>query len=353
MFKWLKKSNSLSIATNTVEKLPVKKLIRQIQLLTGVTKADFQSLYFSVIERRVEPATQAEDETELILQLNKAITALKRRRGYLLPLGADSETVFREQEEWTYAVFTAALLQSFKIEERMKMAKKLLPTNGFAWLQRNGTLFKVWQSYLLEECPAVLTEIITGNKNFNDSPSIQNNEAEEAKNFPVVEMAEEAFINTDIPNKTSTSRARMNTTTVVKELLDISADGFWQWLKQAIILQQIVLNQTHSIVHGVEAGILICMPQAVDAFLSQAIGAVSAENSKLISSHRYELMKTLKKNEALARTVKGARLHSYCVGKWQARNVISGIVVPKLFLLSADIPISINPNLMPDPMADA
>jgi len=129
----------------------LQKHCHALRLLTGVTAADFQSLYVSTLERcrdYLADPSQPDNDTLFCTVLAAVITTLKKRQGYLLPVGADSETVFREQEAWTFAVFTAALLTPIPAVDRMLVAKALLPRHGFAWLYRHPLLFTDWQQYL-------------------------------------------------------------------------------------------------------------------------------------------------------------------------------------------------------------
>ena len=130
MFKRLRKQNKNHNEKHegSVSHLPIQKYINEIQKLTGVTQIDFQSLYVQTIERfsdYFQSPNQSVDDTALIDSLNNTILALKRRRGYLLPLGSDSETSFREREEWTFAVFSAALLKAIEKPARLAVAKAL------------------------------------------------------------------------------------------------------------------------------------------------------------------------------------------------------------------------------------
>lgn len=79
--------------------------------------------------------------------------ALKLRRGYLLPFDSDAETCYREQDVWSYAVFTAALLDSLMKHFHPSvphLIDAILPASGLAWLKAYASVFKAWNSYLQE-----------------------------------------------------------------------------------------------------------------------------------------------------------------------------------------------------------
>ncbi len=107
--------------------LQTQKSINQIKMLVGVTQNDFQKLYIDTIARFSKFInTNNIDET-----LKSTVLALKRRRGYLLPIGTDSETCFRECEEWMFAIFIGALLSQVELELRLDAAKTILSTKNY------------------------------------------------------------------------------------------------------------------------------------------------------------------------------------------------------------------------------
>lgn len=77
--------------------------------------------------------------------------ALKIRRGYLLPFGSDAETCYREQEIWSYAVFTAALFNSVTKHfdpDMTDLIPAILPEPGLAWLKAYSSVFEAWNHYV-------------------------------------------------------------------------------------------------------------------------------------------------------------------------------------------------------------
>ena len=126
-----------------------RKCINQLRMLVGVTQNDFKILYLQTIENAYLAILEKPTARSVfVANFSDVILALKRRRGYLLPLGADSETVFRQQEEWTFAVFSAASLKNCYQQPCFDLAKTLLPPIAFDWLNRNTMLFDLWKNYL-------------------------------------------------------------------------------------------------------------------------------------------------------------------------------------------------------------
>ena len=129
----------------------IQKHMKPIQSLCGVTQADFNLLYVTTIVRLSDYLTEPDkaiDNKAIDAILKPVILALRQRQGYLLPLGADAEIVFREREVWTYAIFSAASLQAIKLSLRFALAKAIIPNEGYAWLHRHSKLFQLWRDYL-------------------------------------------------------------------------------------------------------------------------------------------------------------------------------------------------------------
>lgn len=104
------------------------------------------------------PLLQTLEDKLTFLQraIKRSIIALKRRRGYMLPIGAGAEVVDEQKAIWTYAVFTGALLQDV-VRQQLKTANgivELLPNKGIEWLQQYPTVYQTWcalfESDLLE-----------------------------------------------------------------------------------------------------------------------------------------------------------------------------------------------------------
>ena len=156
MFKWLKikkrrdnqdNNANNSISTNAAKEAK-KRFLNQIQTLSGVTQNDFISLYVTSVNN-FEGYLVGQNQADLLTAvLTDVVLALKKRQGYLLPVGADSETSFREREEWTFAVFTSALFTVIDTNNRLGLAESILPAKAFSWLKRNKKLFELLQAYL-------------------------------------------------------------------------------------------------------------------------------------------------------------------------------------------------------------
>src|SRR3990167_1904426 len=91
-----------------------QSLLHQLWQLVAITYEDFKNLYIATVDKYLTyllTHNNVSAESEWIHSIKNTITALKRRRYYLLPIGEACEISFQEQEEWTYAIFLAALLK--------------------------------------------------------------------------------------------------------------------------------------------------------------------------------------------------------------------------------------------------
>src|SRR3990167_1805521 len=156
MFKWLKikkrQDNQANNANNLVSPNLTneikKRFLNQIQTLSGVTQNDFLSLYVTSVNNFENYLVSQNQADVLTAVLTDVVLTLKKRQGYLLPVGADSEASFREREEWTFALFAGALFKEVDQSNRLGVAESILPTQAFSWLKRNKKLFELLQAYL-------------------------------------------------------------------------------------------------------------------------------------------------------------------------------------------------------------
>ncbi len=380
-----------------------QRLIHHIQTLSGVTNNDFNALYVAAIGRFSEYLAipnQAKSSAELTEVLDGAVLALKKRRGYLLPLGADSESAYREREEWTYAVFTGALFNRVSVTSRFEVAKAILPTSAFAWLHRNQPLFVLWEGYL-QGRPNYLGDIIgTGTDKLimpvtKQTPSVINPSEKPSTAKPVeaidVSKASTVACDTDDSEKTDVSTLRQprlpknviiqeidladlrvgleksdvtsskealvmtegvkQPTATVDAAFSLTATAFWQWLQVSIDKQALSVNETDSTIHRVEQGLLLVMPGIIDAFIQAQTKALAIKHQKVPFKQRIELTKALKKHDKLVRNAQGSRIHTYYLGQWADRRLLSGLVVAPEVISTTVLELPMNALLAIDPVA--
>ncbi len=415
MFNWLNKKKNTTLEVQEQNKVIAQHAIQRIQALVGVTQADFHKLYVIAIQRFIEyikSPNENIDESLVVKKLEQIILALKKRRGYLLPLGADSETSFREAEEWSYAVFSAALFKEVDLSIRVDIAKALLPPAGYAWLHRNKRLFSLWEDYLLgKNQPSIFSEINGGFEDeeqvlieasqassFLDSeqtenvmgmffsglvaPVGENNEHKHdrlnkkevtiekieatnesklfpsellKKSLPKETVIQEINLHEEYVNEGSLIREKESLEnnkkkSIEKVLPQWHAADFFSWIKISIQANEICINEAGSFVHHVLEGVLILIPDAVEFFLKEQIRKLNISEEAILVDHIRTLTREVKKYEKLIRNSQGSRIHSYCLGKWEDRHVLSGIIIELDSLFDGSIPIPLNHQLSIDPM---
>lgn len=378
--------------------------IKIVQSLVGVTQADYRSLYVATIENVATYLTapnQKFDENDLIQAIEKTILALKKRQGYLLPMGADSEIIFREREEWTFAVFSASLLNVIDSNIRALLAKALIPSAAYAWLHRNQPLFSLWQDYLNDrlqdnifaelissETSSALNESLTGFDKVNaqiNSVVIEEEMRQAVTDTPPKQVTSK----TDEDNGASTSveSSTLSESSIIKTvdlfaleakdrkkvapdlahsipvdtapvmsnalLPEFTAQDLWQWLRWELNHNSLTLNQKDSIVHRIDRGLFVVIPHAIDAFLLAKAHESHIQNYHIDGNQRINLTKGMKKHTELIRNAQGSRIHSFCLGKWQDRQLLSGLVMDiQSFLGNYSSQLAINTELIPDPMVN-
>ncbi|MEO8402734.1 MAG: TraI domain-containing protein [Gammaproteobacteria bacterium] len=190
---------------NVFERSGLKRHFSDIKALISCPDDVLHQLYFTTLHGLAEFCQAMPFSAEkynhpyglLERQLKLAIAALKLRQGVLLPKNAGTETISAEESQWTYAIFSVALLhgidkvesdrdiqfyfengepsgtwtplagslyeENFYYDMKFKaveaIAKKdvfmaavigrIVPVIAFRWLAENKVLFKQWWDSLL------------------------------------------------------------------------------------------------------------------------------------------------------------------------------------------------------------
>lgn len=347
MFKWLKTKTVQIGGNNQIQDIDTldstdlikSQFIHSLAQLSALTKNDFKTLYGDTVTNFVNYIVlqcRMEKRKVLIDVFSTAILALKKRRGYLLPVGADSETSFREREEWTFAVFSAVLLINIGDNDRLNAVNRILPKQAITWLNRNNKLFELWKDYLNGQ-NNIFSEIIVKNhflSSQNDDGSI-------------------ALLMSEVnPSINTIQKKQPKTEKKIVEHFECDEHDFWQWLEKTIKDKTIAFNQADSVIHRVEIGFLLVIPNIINEFLRYQFSKSELNEKTFNLKQRIVLTKAIKKNGLLVRDVKGSRIHFYCFDKWEERRVISGIIInPQSFFYECLVEIPINPQLSVDPIS--
>lgn len=131
-----------------------------LKALLSITYSRYEPFYEPLypnlknwIEKNVQDLTPELKVNRLQKIWDNGIDMLKIRRGYLLPFGTDAETCYREQALWSYAVFTAALIDGLKKHFDVPVPDVtvvILPASGLGWLKSHASIFTPWSAYLQE-----------------------------------------------------------------------------------------------------------------------------------------------------------------------------------------------------------
>ncbi|MEO8402601.1 MAG: TraI domain-containing protein [Gammaproteobacteria bacterium] len=132
-----------------------KSYVFEIKNLISCPEDIYQELYLKTLFNLVE-FIQSIDFLDQ--QLKLAITALKLRRGVLFPKNAGTEKISAEEAQWTYALFSAALLKDlYLLQDNNNLdiiIASILPDTALKWLTQNGYLFNQWQEAISNQSAA-------------------------------------------------------------------------------------------------------------------------------------------------------------------------------------------------------
>ncbi len=125
----------------------IDEIYRQTRLAQDVFERDLRSALVAYAEFvQLAPASESHHHAHpgglLAHTLEVVLAATTLRNGYLLPLGAPTETIDRQRDHWTYAVFFAALLHDIgKIMTDLRLHVRDTPQSPTRrWLPLSGPL---------------------------------------------------------------------------------------------------------------------------------------------------------------------------------------------------------------------
>lgn len=139
----------------------LKPHLIEIKNLVSCPYDIYQTVYIETIHR-LAVFCQAMPDAFLAQQLQISIATLKLRRGIFFPKDADIEVIAAEEPQWTYALFSAAMLRNMdqissyqnaknKDDFIMEIAKRIIPPKAMDWLTQNSFLYTLWQQAILHQ----------------------------------------------------------------------------------------------------------------------------------------------------------------------------------------------------------
>lgn len=134
------KNNIAVSEADLLAQASVKAILRQLFDLSGLPQAYFQRLYTEPLGRFLA-LTQHSPLEKQSAHLMAVVKALKMRRALILPLGADAESISKQKDLWTYAVFVGSLLYNSAVLFSGKVVyKKKGETSMSEWSPYSGAL---------------------------------------------------------------------------------------------------------------------------------------------------------------------------------------------------------------------
>ncbi|HVV67732.1 MAG TPA: TraI domain-containing protein [Gammaproteobacteria bacterium] len=140
----------------------IQPLLLQLKSLISAPPDVYQQLYLATFTAFAEfcqampfDVKQPEPYSLLKRQLELAVTALKLRRGYMLPQHSESESIAEQEPLWTYAVFTVCLLTGLARLQTDRAVNLYLNNNEKLgqWSVLAGTLYEPKTYYTITARP--------------------------------------------------------------------------------------------------------------------------------------------------------------------------------------------------------
>lgn len=119
----------------------LQNFLKEIQNLVSCPANIYKQLYLATLSHFIIqcPAHQINQ------RLTLSIFTLRLRRGILLPKNAGAEAIAAEEAQWTYALFSGALLKGLEYD----LITRIIPDLAESWLSNNSHVFVQWKEILL------------------------------------------------------------------------------------------------------------------------------------------------------------------------------------------------------------
>lgn len=287
--------------------------VDRLASLAAVPDAHFAALYLAALESLAgftQHLPRLENPSVNILDavLQRAVGALSRRRGYLLPKGAASEIIAKKADLWTYAVFTAAILPAlhevlkhrvwlydsaalevglwqpwrgsmvecagwYSVESTGQaqedppppyvvsmLADLVLPEEGLAWLWTDREVMRHWLAAIAHDrkIADVLLEIIDPAKPKHGSDAIRLVREKPERIFDRTEEVTASIV----AERSHLPRAKPRR----KKKPSAEDDKLLQWLKLGIADGTLGVNKLGAEIHIVPEGLFLAAPDIFKSF---------------------------------------------------------------------------------------
>ena len=322
-------------------KLPcIENKLRELKSLVSCTPDEYQKFYIKPLEiyekqlNKLSYLISFEKRSEFFQNtLENIIACLKLRRGYMLPVGADAEACYKEQEIWTYAVFSSALIEN----SGPLLMEQLLEADALKLLLKFPTIFENYWNCISHHEEKNIT-----NKNnalvqiLNEVRKIKKNKFKKEKKLKIDSESESnaKFIEDSTLNLSSENLSN--------KLIDSLKISFNQ--------KSIEINQSDSFVHHISEGILLGIPKIINWLV--ALKPDLKKQFYFKDSENFQdaiFNELIKSNIFIKNKQQDTYLHQYYIGRWEERQIIQGVIVPPELLFSPENLPLINSQLTLEP----
>lgn len=277
---------------------------KSLKTLISMTTKGYEMLYLPLQERLKNWIEQTNSqvagiESKDTLFANAwqyGINALKIRRGYMLPLDADAETCYREQDIWTYAIFTALVCKQLKLDLGLPSEatmETLLPLASLQWLKMYPIVFKTWQDYLLEK--SALKSIF----------------------IRIEKEITAAVLMSPISEKSIVQKTELTVS-------EIKKPDFLTWLKEQATSNEPLFSQGQVLLFHMTEGAFVVMPALLNYFHAHdSLTSVSMKQKDFKKA-----LNTITQQVPWIKTADQKVWHTVVRGEWENRELLKGFLLP-------------------------
>ncbi len=284
--------------------------LRQIRSLVSMTKETFNNTYVPFLNAFND---HLQDQERIDIAIHRAVRALKIRRAYMLPVGTDAETCYREQEVWTYGVFVYAMFWDYIIsneacEANQAFIAHVIPDMAKHWMERHAkllALFDVNEESKNVNKPHILRDIVV-----RANPELKRDLTQTALPEPV---------EAEKPEEVAAPKPM--------QAVNLSAswvEDFISWLGREIRQGELVPNLQNGIVHRVKAGWWLQMPAILEAYKNKEDEAELGLQSLMANVFIDDLSNA---NHLLKNEESKSHMHGFYYGAWANQSTLWGLII--------------------------
>lgn len=335
--------------------------LAQLKLLISAPPDTYQELYLATLLRFAEfcqampfDVRRPQPYSLLQRQLELAITALKLRRGCMLPQYSESELIAEQEPLWTYAVFTTCLFTGFSRLQHDRIVELYLNKNDKIgeWSVLAGNLYEPETYYLINPSPspalvdsAIYLALLIGRiipacaiRWLANKPEVFHSwwqaitgEITVEKKDGLLQLIEQAAEKIDYPFNDK-EPSKKSTKTVL--FADQALEDILAWLQQR--------GKTPD--HNPESDLLLRIPAGLFIDLNRIADFLNIYPEYSSQAHFLECLDNflLKDNQSV--------LHRYRSSRFEKRIVLEGVILQEKYLSPLLKAFPMQSSFVPDPL---